>query len=74
MATPDLQDPPPPPQGFASWLDYAVATCDLRRVELEYLFREGGGPSREAMRQALEAELRALRQAAGGRDAKSAGD
>lgn len=59
---------PAPPAGYATWLDYAVATMDTRSVELERLLDDGpaGGqvPTREEMRQAARAELDALRQQA----------
>ncbi len=51
------------PKGFHSWLDFAVATMDVRRAQLEAL--EDGDQEAigyEAMRQAAVAELKALRE------------
>lgn len=59
---------PRPPSGYASWLEYAVDTMDTRSAELERLFEEDpddGVSTREAMRQAVKAELDELRQRAG---------
>lgn len=59
---------PPPPEGYATWLDYAVDCMDTRSVELERLFEEGvgaGGPTRDEMDQAVRAELEELRRRAG---------
>lgn len=58
---------PTPLRGFATWLDYAVATLDLRQAELELIW-EGSDPhdcSREAIRQAVLAEYSALRAGKG---------
>jgi hypothetical protein len=52
----------PPPKGFESWLDYAIATMDVRSAQLESLEdEEGTVPSYEAMRAAAAAELAGLR-------------
>jgi len=57
---------PPPPDGYGSWLDYAVATMDVRSLELAALFSDGPSPhTRDAFREAAMAELSALRRAAG---------
>lgn len=53
-----------PPQGFPSWLDYAVACMDARFMEIDSLFGAASGgavPSPEEMRQSLQDELRELR-------------
>lgn len=59
----------PPPAGYATWLDYAVANMDTRSAYHEHLFQLPPGSSpecdREAMRIAVLAELDALRLAAG---------
>lgn len=52
---------PPPPAGYASWLDYAVETFDTRDAAMHALFDEGAQSDREAMREAARAELRLLR-------------
>lgn len=58
----------PPPAGYETWLDYAVATMDTRSAYHEHLFelQPGGSPirDRESMRVAVLAELDALRLAA----------
>lgn len=58
----------PPPAGYATWLDYAVANMDTRSAYHEHLFQLAPGSSpacdREAMRIAVLAELDALRLAA----------
>ena len=53
----------PPPKGFESWLDYAIATMDVRSVWLESLFDESTDtpPSGDQIRAAAQAELDALR-------------
>jgi hypothetical protein len=57
---------PTPPQGYASWLDYAVQTMDTRSPCLDQLFvQEGPEVSREAMLEAVAQELTVLRQLAG---------
>ena len=57
---------PPPPRGYTNWLDYAVATMDLRAAQLEASglfddFVDGPLPSYNDMRAAANAELQALR-------------
>lgn len=61
---PDSEDTPTPPEGYASWLDFAVDTMDTRAEEQERLW--ASTPiSRQAMRDAVRAELVALRRKAG---------
>jgi hypothetical protein len=55
-----------PPQGYASWLDYAVATIDARSVCLENLLTEPAFSgalflSPDDVRNAAREELHALR-------------
>ena len=53
-----------PPQGFDSWLDYAVATLDTRTLWVEAAFGSGYWPEdteREDFREAAEQELKELR-------------
>ena len=60
---PPTAQPPIPPRGFSTWLDYAVAMLDLRQAELELLW-EGADPScctRDAISRAVLAEYAALR-------------
>jgi len=57
-------DSPSPPTGYPSWLDFAVDTMDTRAEEQERLF-EGISVSRQSMRDAVKAELVALRRKAG---------
>lgn len=58
-----------PPDGYASWLDYAVETLDTRSVQLLTMFDdEKPQVGREAMRAAARQELFALKQAAGARE------
>jgi hypothetical protein len=60
---------PPPPDGYATWLDYAVDTMDTRLPQLEQTMQEGAPEhSRESMRQAVQAELATLRKLAGSGD------
>ena len=64
-----LDEPPLevlPPQGFATWLDYAVDTMDTRQPQLNLLFEEGAAyVDREIMRSAVKAELAYLRKRSG---------
>jgi len=55
-----------PPAGHASWLDYAIATMDVRSAQLSSMEETDGDaqPSYDAMRAAAKAELAALRPAA----------
>ncbi len=48
---------PPPPDGFTSWLAYAVATMDTRTLNLESLAGDGPEVSREEFQAAADAEL-----------------
>ena len=57
-------DRPAPPDGYASWLDYAVDTMDTRSEEIGRLMLERPS-SRESMRDAARAELLSLRRKAG---------
>jgi hypothetical protein len=55
---------PKPPEGFCTWLDYAVSTADLRSAQHAFLFSDQKMPSRESMREALGRELAELLSAA----------
>lgn len=59
---------PLPPQGYPTWLDYAVATMDTRSAYNEQLWlsEPGNNPpcDRQAMQAAVLFELDALRAAA----------
>lgn len=70
----DSNSLPQPPSGYVSWLDYAVASMDLRSVELEAIFDDNPGPEREAMRNAVHQELEELRTKAAKLDALLEGD
>lgn len=61
---PDTADIPAPPAGYASWLDFAVDTMDTRSEEIDRLFADEP-TSRQSMRDAVRAELVALRRKAG---------
>lgn len=59
---------PQPPDGFASWLDFAVETFDMCGPWLESLCSDDhAAPTldRDAIREAARAELRRLRVATG---------
>ena len=57
---------PDPPEGQASWLDYAVAIMDTRSVEIERLFDDAAGTvTRELMHEAVQLEYQDLLQRAG---------
>lgn len=57
---------PAPPQGYSSWLDYAVEGMDTRTAFLELCVTEGeSAPSRESMQMAVRYELQELRRKAG---------
>jgi len=60
---PDTANLPTPPEGYATWLDFAVDTMDTRAEEQERIWA-GTPVSRQAMRDALRAELVALRRKA----------
>ena len=56
-----------PPKGYKTWLDYAVATVDVHRLELEAITDDDDAalmavPSRDEMRAAARAELDELRK------------
>lgn len=56
----------PLPDGYDSFLAYAVACMDTRALELENLFGENSNyPSRAEFLKAVEAEYRALCKKAG---------
>lgn len=58
--------PPPPPAGYACWLDYAVNTLDTRDAFNQQHWNDSHPyASRAAMRLALRGELRDLRRLAG---------
>ncbi len=59
---------PIPPEGFNSWLDYAVETFDTRALETLGLLDDQPAVPREAFREAARLELQALRA-----DASAAG-
>ena len=56
----------PPPDGYPSWLDFAVETFDTRGLWVERLITEERDDDRDAMREAARTELRSLRAAARG--------
>jgi hypothetical protein len=56
--------PPPPPEGYSSWLDFAVETFDTRGPAVERMVVDVDFPDRDAMRGAARSELRAVRLAA----------
>lgn len=58
---------PPPPPGYVSWLDYAVATLDSRSASLDAQFSDDDHPTwtRQQMEQAARDELAELRRLAG---------
>lgn len=60
----EVVDTPPPPDGYTNWLDYAVDSMDTRSEEIERLFADKPA-SRQSMRDAVHAELAALRRKAG---------
>lgn len=64
----------PPPEGYPSWLDFAVETFDTRGPSLERMFVDDVPPDRDAMRQAARAELQQLRAAAAVLSSFAAGD
>jgi hypothetical protein len=56
----------PPPDGYLTWLDFAVETFDTRGLWVESLIAEERDDDRDAMREAARTELRLLRAAARG--------
>ena len=65
---PDEVKIPPPPDGYANWLDFAVENIDARSLYLDMCVQRHPEISREEMRAAVEQDLRELRAAAGVRD------
>lgn len=56
---------PAPPDGYATWLDYAVACMDTRAVEVSLSLGDTPSPpTQQAMRNAAKAELEDLRNRA----------
>ncbi|MFZ4288010.1 hypothetical protein [Variovorax sp. HJSM1_2] len=53
---------PTPPTGFQSWLDYAIATMDVRGAFLDRVFSEGEIPFTDTIRVAAQEELDHLKQ------------
>jgi hypothetical protein len=55
-----------PPKGYASWLDYAIDTMEVRELYLDSVRGEewDRAVSREEMREAAKAELAELRREA----------
>lgn len=51
-----------PPSGYGSWLDYAIATMDVRSVQLEKMFADTADfpPNSEDICAAPQADLNAL--------------
>ena len=62
---PDEVKIPPPPEGYTSWLDFAVDTMNPSTEELECLFAGNAPTTRQSMRDAVRAELVALKRKAG---------
>ncbi|MDB5970097.1 MAG: hypothetical protein JWQ90_2547 [Hydrocarboniphaga sp.] len=63
--TANEDEPPPPPSGYESWLDYAVENFDTRDIWLESMFSDNSATyERTKMRDAARSELRDLRAAA----------
>ena len=58
--------PPAPPTNFQSWLDYAIATMDVRGARLERILGEGDSPSpsNDDIRTAAQEELNHLKRRA----------
>lgn len=57
---------PDPPDGYASWLAYAVETMDTRSAEVERLFDDAEpAVTREQMREAVQLEYASLLQRTG---------
>lgn len=59
-----MKEPIPAPQGFTSWLDYAIATMDARGAFADRMFTTDTIPSQDEIRAAAQAELDALKAAA----------
>lgn len=59
-------DAPPPPKGYRSWLDYAVATFSSRDAQLEYMFDERyDSVPREVYKKIVASEYQALKSGRG---------
>ncbi|WP_153133338.1 hypothetical protein [Dechloromonas hortensis] len=57
---------PDPPEGYASWLDYAVATMDTRSVDIARVLDDvAPAVTREQMREAVQLEYQSLLKRAG---------
>lgn len=54
-------DSPRPPEGYRSWLDYAVGTLDVRGVQIQRAFADEPYASPAAMKRAAGLELEELR-------------
>ncbi len=55
---------PAPPTNFQSWLDYAVATVDVRGARLDRISSEDDVPSQDAIRVTAQEELNHLKRRA----------
>ena len=55
---------PSAPTELQSWLDYAVATMDVRSAQLSHIFNENDAPTYDDMRAAALEELNYLRRKA----------
>ena len=53
---------PTPPTDFQSWLDYAIATMDVRGAHLDRIFSEDDIPSQADIRDAAQEELNHLKR------------
>ncbi len=56
------------PDGYSSWLDYALNTLDVSGLEIEALFDEDSTFDRDAVRLAARQELDELRNKAAALD------
>ena len=65
MTETDAIPQPSPPDGYESWLEYAVATFDARLALVHLLFEEGHYEMRQKAEAAAWAELNLLREKAG---------
>jgi predicted nuclease of restriction endonuclease-like RecB superfamily len=61
----EANKPIPLPEGYDSWLEYAVATFDASAAELIWLFDDNISVSSDEIRKALWADLNDLRRRAG---------
>jgi hypothetical protein len=57
-----MNEMPPPPNKFQSWLDYAVATMDVRGAYLDRIFTEDKIPSNDSIRTAALDALNRLKR------------